>query len=346
MGELLKENWFVLLIAIVIIAFISYFIYDSNKYNVSSVSDGNKDVVASIKGGSVTADELYSKLSVNEDELLYNLYKNAVIDQTVKTSKSIEKDAKTLETNITTAAQQQDPTNYETIIKQELATYGYTRIDDLNKYCMISVKEKTMNEKYVQKHFGSLVKALDSKKPRMVSVIKISVADPDKLTNAETKKKNNIDSALSKQSFAKTATAYSEDTTASDKGVYGYIDSDDAQSSSSNALNSDVVNAALDLKKGQTSDWITVTDSSSGTSYLYKIHVDETDVNIINASKNETIRSQLLYAILNNNNGLEQTILQNNAKQLNIQFKDKTIKQKINSYIEKKKKGDSSNEEN
>lgn len=343
MLELLKENWFVVVIAIVIIAFIGYFVYDNNKYNVSSASDGNSDVVASIKGGSVTSDELYAELSKNDEELLYNLYKNAVVDQTVKSTKSIKKDAKTLEDNITSAAKQQDPDNYETVLEQELASYGYTSIDDLNKYCTVSVKERSMNEAYVQKHFDSLVKALDDKKPRTISIISMSVSDPENLTDAETKKKNNIDSSLSTQSFAKTATAYSEDTTASEKGLYGYVDSDDAKSSNS-SLNADVINAALDLKKGETSDWVTVTDNSSDTSYLYKVHVNETDVNKINQSKNETIRNQLLYAILNSNNGLEETIVQSNAKKLKIKFNDKSVEKKINSYIEQQKKGDSSNE--
>ena len=62
MGQFLRDNWFVVVIAIVIIGFVSYFIYDSNKYNVSSMKYGDSDVVMSVTGGNVTADEIYSDL--------------------------------------------------------------------------------------------------------------------------------------------------------------------------------------------------------------------------------------------------------------------------------------------
>ena len=344
MGQFLRDNWFVVVIAIVIIGFVSYFIYDSNKYNVSSMKDGNSDVVMSVTGGNVTADEIYSDLSKDDGELLYNLYKNAVVSQTVKETDSIKNDVKTLQDNIVSYAKQQDSNNYEQVIEQELYAYGYSSYDDLNKYCLESVKEAKMNEDYVNDHFASLSKAVVAKNPRTISIITMSVSDASNLTSDEQKKKDNIDSALQKQSFAKTATAYSEDTTASDKGVYGYIDEDDKDSSSSSSLDSSVIEAALKLKKGETSDWITVTDSDAGTTTLYKVHVNETDVNTIHKSKNTTIKRQLLNAILNNNTGLSTKIVQTNAKKLKITIKDKNTKKKLNAYINEQLKGDASNE--
>ena len=338
MGQFLRDNWFVVVIAIVIIGFVSYFIYDSNKYNVSSMKDGDSDVVMSVTGGNVTADEIYSDLSKDDGELLYNLYKNTVVSQTVKETDKIKNDAKTLQDNIVSYAKQQDSDNYKQIIEQELYAYGYSSYDDLDDYCLESVKEAQMNENYVDNHFASLSKAVVSKKPRTMSV-----SDASNLTSDEQKKKDNIDSALQKESFAKTATTYSEDTTASDKGVYGYIDEDDKDSSSS-SLDSSVIEAALKLKKGETSDWITVTDSDAGTTTLYKVHVNETDVNQIHKSKNTTIKRQLLNAILNDNTGLSTKIVQANAKKLKISIKDKTTKKKLNAYINEQLKGDASNE--
>ena len=49
----------------------------------------------SVDGGSVTADELYKNISKDDGELLYYLYRNAVVDQTVKTTDKLEKKAKT-----------------------------------------------------------------------------------------------------------------------------------------------------------------------------------------------------------------------------------------------------------
>lgn len=343
MGQLLRDNWFVVLIAILIIGFISYFIYDNNKYNVSSAKDDNKDVVMSVDGGNVTADELYKKLSKDDSSLLYYLYRNAVVDQSVKTTDALQKKADTFQSNLESYAKQQDSDNYETILEQELTTYGFSSYDELNKYCLISVKEAKMNERYVDKHFDELISNLTAKNPRTISIISMSVADANSLTEDEQSKKDNIDAALAKQSFKKTATAFSEDSTASDKGFYGYIDADDAESSNS-SLSSDVINAALNLEKGQTSDWITVTDSSSGSTYLYKVYVNETDINKLHESKNSSVTESLLNAILNNNDGLETKILQTNAKKLKIKFNDKETKEKVNEYIDSLKEGDSSDE--
>ena len=140
-------------------------------------------------------------------------------------------------------AKQQDANNYQTILTQELAQYGFSSYDDLKQYCLLSVKEAKMNETYVDKHFDSLITNLEAKKPRTISIISISVKDANNLTEDEQKKKDDIDASLGKQSFAKTATAFSDDSTASDKGFYGYVDADDAESSNS-TLSADVINAA------------------------------------------------------------------------------------------------------
>lgn len=345
MGQLLRDNWFVVIIAIVIIGFISYFVYDSNKYNVSSSKDGDKDVVMSVDGGSVTADELYKNISKDDGELLYYLYRNAVVDQTVKTTDKLEKKAKTFQSNLEAYAKQQDANNYQTILTQELAQYGFSSYDDLKQYCLLSVKEAKMNETYVDKHFDSLISNLEAKKPRTISIISISVKDANNLSEDEQKKKDDIDASLGKQSFAKTATAFSDDSTASDKGFYGYVDADDAESSNS-TLSADVINAALKLDKGQTSDWVSASDSS-GNNKLYKVYVNETDVHKLHKSKNSSVTDSLLNAILHNNDGLEGKILKTNAKKLKVKFNDKETKAKIDNYIKNgNNEGDENNEEN
>lgn len=84
----------------------------------------------------------------------------------------------------------------------------------------------------------------------------MEVSDADNLTETETKKKNNIDKALEKESFADVAKAFSEDSnTANKKGFAGYVDSDStssetsSDSSSTSTVPADVVTAAINLKK-------------------------------------------------------------------------------------------------
>ena len=273
MTDILRNNWFVVLIAIIIIGFIGYFIYDTNKDNVSAKTTNNEQVVASINKDDITADDLYDESTPYDGSTIYNMYKNAVIDQSIKTTKDLKKQASTLESNIKSNASSQSD-DYESTLTTELAKYGYASYEELNDYCLTSVKEKEMNKKYITKHFDEVKKAWEEKSPRTVSIIKMDVSDADNLTETEAKKKSNIDKALEKESFADVAKAFSEDSnTANKNGFAGYVDSNStsSDSSSTSTVPADVVTAAIGLKKGETSDWITVT-SSSGTS-LYKVYV-------------------------------------------------------------------------
>ena len=80
MSDFLRTNWFVVLIAVIIIGFIGYFIYDTNKDNVSGKSVNNEQVVASIDGDDITANDLYDESTPYDGSTIYNMYKNAVVD--------------------------------------------------------------------------------------------------------------------------------------------------------------------------------------------------------------------------------------------------------------------------
>ena len=313
MTDILRNNWFVVLIAIIIIGFIGYFIYDTNKDNVSAKTTNNEQVIASINKDDITADDLYDESTPYDGSTIYNMYKNAVIDQSIKTTIDLKKQASTLESNIKSNASSQSD-DYESTLTTELAKYGYASYEELNDYCLTSVKEKEMNKKY---------------------------SDADNLTETETKKKSNIDKALEKESFADVAKAFSEDSnTANKNGFAGYVDSNSTSSgsNSTSTVPADVVTAAIGLKKGETSDWITVT-SSSGTS-LYKVYVKETNSKKIFNAKSDTVSNQALYAILNSDSSLSYKILDSYAKKLDIKFNDKDTKKKFDSYVKTTYGGD------
>lgn len=341
MTDILRNNWFVVLIALIIIGFIGYFVYDTNKDNVSGKTVNNEQIVASIDGDDISANDVYDEATPYDGSTIYNMYKNAVVNQSIKTTKSLKSDAKTLESTIKQNASSQSD-DYESTLTTELAKYGYSSYDQLNDYCLTSVKEKEMNKRYIKKHYNAVKKAWIEKNPRTVSIIKMEVSDADNLTDTETKKKNNIDKALSKESFADVAKAFSEDSnTANKKGFAGYIDSDSADttsSDSSSTVPSDVVTQALTMKKGETSDWITVTDSS-GTS-LYKVYINQTDDAKIFNAKSETVANQALYAILNSDSSLSYKILSSYAKKLDIKFNDKSTKEKFDTYVKNTYGGD------
>ena len=62
MAKILKQNWFVVLVAIVLVGFSIFSVYDTNKGKLPGKSESGKDVIASIDDVNITADDVYTKL--------------------------------------------------------------------------------------------------------------------------------------------------------------------------------------------------------------------------------------------------------------------------------------------
>jgi foldase protein PrsA len=334
MSEGIKNHWFVILIALVLVGFTSFFIYDANRDNVKSKKTDGKDVIASLSFADITADELYDTAAPFDGSLLYNLYKNAVVDQSVETTSAMEEEAKNMESIIDSNVKSQSSDKYLEAVTSELASYGFDGYDKLYDYCLVNVKEKELERAYMLEHFDSLKSALDDKNSRLVSIVEISVSDYTALTEEEQERMDNVDKALESGTFAEAATAFSDDTDTADKeGFAGYIDSDDASSGTS-ILDATIVAAALELKSGETSDWLAVTDSSTGAQSMVKVHVDTTDPDEILANEDETVQDELLYAILNNSDGLAVHIIQKAAEKLSISFGSDEVKDRLDAYMD------------
>ena len=78
--------------------------------------------------------------------------------------------------------------------------------------------------------------------------------------------------------------------------------------------------------------------------HIYKVHVDETDIQSIWDSKNETVSNNILSAFLTANQGLSVKIVQENAKDLDIEFKDEDVQKRIEDYINDQTGGNSNEE--
>ena len=71
MIEMLKRQWFVVLVALIFIGFAVFCIYDSNKDRVSGKTNDGKDVVAAMKDDTyIYACLLYTSIFVVPDSLL------------------------------------------------------------------------------------------------------------------------------------------------------------------------------------------------------------------------------------------------------------------------------------
>lgn len=328
MSDLIKENWFIVVIAILILCSVVYFIQDTTKDNISAKQHDGKDVVATLKDETITADDLYEESTPFDAPLLYNMYKNGVISESVSTTDDLKDEAKSMQNTIDSNLKAQGGENYQIAIDAELATYGFNGYEELYDYCLVNVKQKVMNKEYITEHFDEYKKPVMDLNPRTISFIKVDAANGE-----ETKKMESIDKALKKDSFAKTASAFSEDVmTSQEKGFFGYVDSTDTMQST--GLDTAVLESAMSLKKSETSDWIQVADANTGLTSFFKVHVDETDLSEIFKSKNKMVQDRTIGAFLQANPNLEMTVIENAAKKLDIKFKDKEAKKKIDAYMD------------
>ena len=330
MSDFFRENWFVVLVALVILCFAGYFVYDSNKNVVHAGQNAEgQDVIAELSDARITADQLYDAAAPFDEEQLYNMYKNLVVNEAVKTDDEMTRNARNIQANIISNAKAQSE-NYGLILTSQLAGYGYASEDDLHEYVLNSLKEQKLDQEYVDAHYDELKAGVQAKNPRMISIITMAADDPEKLTEEEQKKKDSIDKALENDTFAKAATAFSEDAaTASKGGSYGYIDAD------TYGVHIDVKDAAAALKKGETSDWIAVTDSNTGGKYLWKIHIDEDSLDTIRKDADDELKDTLLSTFISANPAMQVEAVKEAAAKLDIHFDDEESQKKIEDWMQR-----------
>lgn len=332
MIEILKKQWFVVLIALIFICFAIYSAYDSNKGKLPGKSVDGKDVVASLKGNTyITGDDLYKNLeSTSGKSMLYMRFQAEIIDKAVKTTDALKKTADSYEKNIQANAESQAASSgmdAKTMISQEVAKYGF-QYDELNDYCMTVAKMETMQNDYIAKHLDELFSPMyKTKKSRTVSHILIKMADANKPTDAEKKKVKEVEDALKKgTSFADVAKKYSDDTASKENGGYlGYMDTDTQYVQS-------FKDAAFKLKKGEVSPW--VKESNANYNGWHMIKVEETDKNAI--EKDEKAKKSLYTAIAQANPSITNKYLLEASKKLDIKYANDDVKKQMMDILDAK----------
>lgn len=325
MIEILKKQWFVVLIAVIFIGFAIFAAYDTNKGKLPGKSVGGKDVVASMKGDvNITADDLYKQMeSTSIRSLLFTHFQADVINKGVKTTDELKKTAQSYESNMRADAESRAAsakTDAKTLILQQIERFGFT-YDQLGDYAMTVAKMEKLRNDYISENFHTLFTPMYEKKsPRIVSHILIKMADAQKPTEEEMKKVKEVEEALKKgDKFEDVAKKYSDDTASKAEGGYlGYMDSDTQFVQS-------FKDAASKLKKGEISPWIK--ESNQNYNGWHMIRVEETDKNEI--GKNEKVKSALYTAITNFNPEITNKFLWETAKKLDIKYANDDIKQQI-----------------
>lgn len=326
MAEILKKNWFVVLIAVLLCGFAIYYVWDTTKDFVKGKSVDGKDVIASIDNYDLIADDLYGEIERFSVSQLYYRFRNAVIEQTVtEETDEMKENADKLKENLEAQAQSSSSYSADELISNMLESVGLES-DELDRFCMLAQKESVMQRNYVEKNYDTLMK--DVKNAHIISLIEISVSDADALSDDESETKEKIDAALKKgTAFADVAADYTQSTQTDENGLYGYVDS---ETEASSTLTDDMLKAALALKEGETSSWIKVSGDSGDK--LVLIYADVVGKDNIKASKDSDVWSSLVSALISRNSTLSSEILFDAADQLEITFTDDTMLSRLRTY--------------
>lgn len=324
MINILKKQWFVVLIALIFIGFSIFCVYDTNKGKLPGKSVDNKDLIAGMKDDmNITADELYENLSKTYGKsMLFMKFQAAVINKSVETTSELEETAETYESNIKQSAESQassSGSDADTLIGQQIAQYGFNS-DELYDYCLTIAKMEKMQNDYIEEHLDELFTPIyKEKKSRTVSHILIKMEDANNPTEEEMQKVKDVENALKNgDSFEDVAKKYSDDGSASDGGYLGYMDSDTSYVDS-------FKNAAFKLKAGEVSDWVKESNDSYNGWHLIRVENDEKE----EIEKEEKAKDSLYQAIANNTENLSNTYLWEAAKKLDIEYANDDVKKQI-----------------
>lgn len=320
MSAFLKRQWFLVLIAGLLLATIVYYAYDQNKDNLPTKSVGGKDVVFSVADTDVTTDELYTKLYEQGGiDVLYMFFERAVVNEAVADTDVLktkaEVDAENVKANF---MEYYGADSYEDYLLQALKGLGYTSIDDMTTYFTYIYKLQELTNGYIDENMDTLYPAFaEANQPRVVSHVLITMDDPNNPTAEETSRFDAAKAAYAGgMSFEDMVTNYSEDTSNNTlKGLLGYMDA-------TTSYVAEFLAGALALEEGQISDWVK-------TEYGYHlIRVDATNLEALKGYQ------EFYDAILASDYSIQTKVIWNKAKELNVDFMgDDALKAEIMTFM-------------
>lgn len=326
MIEKIKENWFVALVAVLLIGSVGYYAIDTNSGKLPGKQVDGKDVVTTIGTTDYFADELYEELYGDQTSstspgtaVLFNLFERAVVEQSVELTDDMK-----LEIATAVTATKQNYAGQEDSLLAALQAAGYASIDDLDDYFTHYYKLLTLVEEAYLADFDNLFTPIYEKQaPRTVSHILVKVADTENwvLTDAEKERMDNVDKALAEgKDFAEVAKLYSEDGSATSGGYLGYMDKLNTVS-----YVDEFIEAGCNAQKGVVTDWFK-------TDYGYhKILVNETDKTAL--MEDEEIRSYIFSSIEAQYPDLNAEIIWKTSQELDVKFANEDIEKAIKEYL-------------
>jgi len=310
--DLLKKNWFVVLVALCFMGTAIFFAYDQNKDKVPGKTSNGSGVLFSLDGKDFTADELYERLyATGGEDAAYMLLQRQLLDVCVSETDDMKTEAQELADNYLAYYQTYLGTSAEAYIASALKSIG---LDTLYDYCLYNVKLEKMLQEYVTENADSLWGDFAADyTPRMVSHVLVKMDDPDNPTAEETARFEEVKAAWEKGdlSFADFAQQYSDDTSSAVKGgSVGYCDKD-------TSFVTGFKETALALKVGEISEW---------TKSQYGYHL----ITVTSDDRAELMAdSSCLESILNFYPSLEDEIMLKKLEENNVSFSTTELEEAI-----------------
>ncbi|MGL5540860.1 MAG: peptidylprolyl isomerase [Erysipelotrichaceae bacterium] len=252
MFQKIKEQWFIVLIALILTGSVIYFVVDQNKDVLRGKSVEGKDVVVEINGENIFADDLFADIpDATKQAALYMYFERLVVANTMETTNDLKSEAKLKADELIASYKEYYGSSYEDVLLSALQGVGYSKLSDLETYFINTIKAEDMIKERIDSEKKALfTEVFEKMQSRSVSHILVMMEDSSKPTDEEKAKLKEVEDALKGgMSFADAAKEFSEDGSASNGGSLGYMDKD-------TSFVPEFLKAALALKEGETSTWV------------------------------------------------------------------------------------------
>lgn len=310
----IKKYGILCIVAMIFTVAIIYFAVDSSKDVIRGKTVDGKDVVVSMDGYNLTADDLYDKLldSSYGSYVVYMHYVRLVANASVETTDTLKAYAESAAESLLS----QYESYGEDALNEALRSAGLHSKDELTDYYLTYYKLDKLVTSYEEEHKDDLFKPFfEEKKPRHVSHILVKCEDSANPTAEEKAKMAEVDAALAGgKTFAEVAKDYSDDGSASDGGNLGYVDAD-------TSFVTEFLETSLKLKTNEMSEWVK-------TQYGYHLI-------LVTASDYDTMKADddAIAAMGNYYPYLELTVVKEAAENLDITFEDERIEELLNDFF-------------
>ncbi|MDD2591945.1 MAG: peptidylprolyl isomerase [Erysipelotrichaceae bacterium] len=252
MSDYIKKYWFVTLVGVLFFIAIAFFALNNDTEDFKGKTIDGKDVIFEYNDIAVTADDLYDEMfDDHAADVAYNFIQAATIRNAFEPDQDLLSEASLIYDNYLSYYKSQYGEEYESYLLPSLKALGYSTVEDLEEYILVSLMLEELNAAYINDNIDELsLEFFTAKAPRIISHILVMCEDPDAPTADESARMAEIDAAFANgETFASIAEKYSDDSSASNGGRFGYADLD-------SSLDEGFSKAAFAMDEGEISEWV------------------------------------------------------------------------------------------